>query len=257
MQVQGEKQKQIINLMQNNVRQSSKSRLLLSMIDNYQKSPDDEALLEAQKNSSVAQIEKRFKKSQANHTYAFPRTDENNQKFKSESPIAKQFSPKEQTIQKDNFKDLLKKIYLSNQKKNSRKTQLNPEFIKQQYSILQQSHRKSFQTVNKSKLQHSLSQNRLLTDVAQKQSYSRGQSPENKLFYSNRPVGIQLSKFINQNVNEKQRSQQNFNQHSCRSFELRYQFNKSPYSLLQNKSFDLIKQLPQFSSLYKVKSKNN
>ncbi|CAD8073665.1 unnamed protein product [Paramecium sonneborni] len=244
--------------MQNNVRQSSKSRLLLTMIDNYQKSPDEEALLEASKNSSVAQIEKRFKKSQVNLTYAFPRKDENNQKFNSESPIAKQFSPKEQTQQKDNFKDLLKKIYLSNLKKNSRKTQINPEFIKQQYSILQQSHRKSFQTANKSKLQHSLSQNRLLTDVGQKQSYSRGQSPDNKLFYSNRPVGTQLYKFINQNVKEKQRSQQNFNsQNSCRSFELRYQFNKSPYSLLQNKSFDLIKQLTQFSSLQKVKSKNN
>ncbi|CAD8071554.1 unnamed protein product [Paramecium primaurelia] len=244
--------------MQINVKQSSKSRILLSMIENYQKSPDDEALLEASKNNSVAQIEKRFKKSQVNHKYAFPRMEENNQKFSSESPIAKQFSPKEQPQQKDNFKDLLKKIYLSNQNKNSRKTQLNQEFIKQQYSILQKSNHKSFQTANKSNLQHSLSQNRLLTDVGLKQSYSRGQSPENKLSYSNRQVGTQLSKFINQNVKEKQRSQQNFNQqNSCRSFELRYQFNKSPYSLLQNKSFDLIKQLSQFSSLQKVKSKNN
>ncbi|CAK72027.1 unnamed protein product (macronuclear) [Paramecium tetraurelia] len=244
--------------MQINVRQSSKSRILLNMIDNYQKSPDDEALLEASKNSSVAQIERRFKKSQVNQSYAFPRTEENNQKINSESPISKQFSPKEQLQQKDSFKDLLKKIYLSNLKKNSRKTQINPEFIKQQYSILQQSHRKSFQTLNKSKLQQSLSQNRLLTDVGYKQSYSRGQSPENKQFYSNRPVGTQLSKFINQNIKEKQLSQYNYNQqNSCRSFELRYQFNKSPYSQMQNKSFDLIKQLQQFSSLQKVKSKNN
>ncbi|CAD8062291.1 unnamed protein product [Paramecium primaurelia] len=244
--------------MQINVRQSSKSRILLAMIENYQKSSDEEAMLEASKNSSVAQIEKKFKKSQVNQKYQFPRTDENNQRISSESPIAKQFSPKEHNQQKDSFKDLLKKIYLSNLKKKSRKTQLNPEFIKQQYSILQQSHRKSFQTTNKSKLQYSLSQNRLLTDVGYKQSYSRGQSPQIKQFYSNRQVGTQLSKFMDYNAIEKQKSQQNFyQQHSCRSFELRYQFNKSPYSLLQNKSFDLIKQLSQFSSLQKFKSKNN
>lgn len=40
--------------MQNNVRQSSKSRILLTMIDNYQKSPDEVALLDESKNSSLA-----------------------------------------------------------------------------------------------------------------------------------------------------------------------------------------------------------
>ncbi|KAM3136489.1 hypothetical protein pb186bvf_011447 [Paramecium bursaria] len=187
----------------NNVRQSSKTRILLQLIDQYDKSPKDESLLLQSKLNSIVQIEKRFRMSEINKKYIFPRVAE----------------MEEIPIKNNNFSDLLKRIYLSNQKK-----------MKQQEEIKLTQQKRTL-------INLSSSQNRLLTET----SKLHNQSPDSKQLMTSRSISTQLLKYIQQQKRKLSPKRQPTYQ-TCKSFELREKFNLSP-QLLNNKSLDFSKLL--------------
>ncbi|CAD8197771.1 unnamed protein product [Paramecium octaurelia] len=239
--------------MQINDKKTSKSRILIEMINNYQKPVQEIMLLEKSKLKSIQNIEERFLKSETNRQYVFPRTEEEEQIECKESPKQQQ-----QLISLDNitntkaFKELMNKIYQINTSKQKPKNYQQTEFIKKQYSIQSQLIRKPTQKQsNQIKTEMSdIKQNRQDNSSFKQMSItqSRGQSPHNKLQYSNRSISSQLTKFLKQKKNCPFETQ---DQNSQRSFELRQQLlNKSQVKLQQNKSYDFVK------SFYKMKMKN-
>ncbi|CAK66446.1 unnamed protein product (macronuclear) [Paramecium tetraurelia] len=186
--------------MQINDKKTSKSRILIEMIHNYQKPVQEIMLLEKSKLKSIQKIEERFLKSETNRQYVFPRTEEEQIECK-ESPKQQQ-----QLISLDNitntkaFKELMNKIYQINTSKQKPKNYQQTEFIKKQYSIQSQLIRKPTQKQsNQIKTEMSdIKQNRQDNSSFKQMSItqSRGQSPHNKLQYSNRSISSQLTKFL-------------------------------------------------------------
>ncbi|CAD8122679.1 unnamed protein product [Paramecium sonneborni] len=231
--------------MQTNDKKESKSRILIELINNYQKPVQEKMLLEKSKLKSIQKIEERFIKSETNKQYVFPRKEEKEEEYK-ESPKQQQ-----QLISLDNitntkvFKELMNKIYQTNTSKQKPKNYQQTEFIKKQYFIQSQLIKNSNQKQqNQIKTEISdTKQNRQNNNSSLKQmsiNQSRGQSPNNKLQYSNRSISSQMTKFLKQKKNCLIESQ---DQNSQRSFELKQQLlSKSQIKLQQNKSFDFLKQ---------------
>ncbi|CAD8210671.1 unnamed protein product [Paramecium octaurelia] len=230
--------------MQNNDKKGSKSRILLEMINNYQKPVQEILILQNSKLKSLQTIEERFVKSETNKQYVFPRIQQKQKEHKD--------SPKHLLNSLNNiantkiFKDLMNKIYQINTSQYKPKNYQQTEFIKKQYSSESQYLRKqSKKKSNQIKTEMSdIKQNRHDNSSFQQQlslNQSKGQSPNNnKLQFPNRSTRSQLIQFLKQ---KKSCHVEGQDQNSQRSFEFKqHLLNKSQKKLLQNKSYDLVQQ---------------